>query len=271
MQIGVPAETTHVAAVDVPVGGVRSTKTRHPERGGRRLDLDEQRRTPPRHSLFSRCKRTGHPEDARRAEPHQNALKVAPQRRRARTGTVASAAVAATEKSSVSPRGGPGPNSVGQRNSTAVPQTPDRDVFRALTAWSEKGVEPQSITATHFTNNGTTLPVDRTCPLCPYPQVAKYKGSRSTRVPSNNAELRSGLETAPLLHQAPECDSRHYCLSLLSSSRLAQALCPHRKHLEHPLRQRARQASRFRLSRRDRWMRLPLSPRKAIELVWSAG
>jgi pimeloyl-ACP methyl ester carboxylesterase len=76
--------------------------------------------------------------------------------------------------------GGAGPNSFGQGNSTTVPRTPDRDVFRALMAWSEKGAAPASITATHFTNNTTTLPVDRTRPLCPYPQVARYKGTGST-------------------------------------------------------------------------------------------
>jgi hypothetical protein len=76
--------------------------------------------------------------------------------------------------------GGAGPNSFGQGNSLAVPRTPERDVFRALMAWSEKGSAPASIVATHFTGNNVNNPVDRTRPLCPYPQVARYKGSGST-------------------------------------------------------------------------------------------
>jgi feruloyl esterase len=52
------------------------------------------------------------------------------------------------------------------------------NVFDALTSleqWREQGKAPSSILATHSTN-GT---VDRSRPLCPFPQVAKYKGSGS--------------------------------------------------------------------------------------------
>jgi feruloyl esterase len=52
------------------------------------------------------------------------------------------------------------------------------NVFDALTPleqWREQGNAPASILATHSTNGQ----VDRTRPLCPYPQVAKYKGSGS--------------------------------------------------------------------------------------------
>jgi feruloyl esterase len=57
--------------------------------------------------------------------------------------------------------GGPGPNT-----------------FEALTAldhWVEKGVAPDTLLATH----STAGKVDRTRPLCPYPQVARYKGTGS--------------------------------------------------------------------------------------------
>jgi feruloyl esterase len=50
------------------------------------------------------------------------------------------------------------------------------DVFDALTPleqWRENGKAPTSILATHSTNGK----VDRTRPMCPFPQVAKYKGS----------------------------------------------------------------------------------------------
>jgi feruloyl esterase len=47
------------------------------------------------------------------------------------------------------------------------------DALAALERWVENGEPPDRINASHSTN-GT---VDRTRPLCPYPQVATYKGS----------------------------------------------------------------------------------------------
>jgi feruloyl esterase len=41
--------------------------------------------------------------------------------------------------------------------------------------WVEQGKAPDQVIASHSTNGQ----VDRTRPLCPYPQVAKYKGSGS--------------------------------------------------------------------------------------------
>jgi feruloyl esterase len=58
--------------------------------------------------------------------------------------------------------GGEGPNSF--------------DVVSALEEWVEKGTAPEQMMASHLTN-GT---VDRTRPLCPYPQVATWKGVGST-------------------------------------------------------------------------------------------
>ena len=50
------------------------------------------------------------------------------------------------------------------------------DKMAAIEEWVAKGVAPKMIVASHSTN-GT---VDRTRPLCPYPQVARYKGTGST-------------------------------------------------------------------------------------------
>jgi feruloyl esterase len=50
------------------------------------------------------------------------------------------------------------------------------DVISALEQWVEKGKAPESIIAERYTGEK----VDRTRPLCPYPQVAVYKGSGST-------------------------------------------------------------------------------------------
>ncbi|HVZ22244.1 MAG TPA: tannase/feruloyl esterase family alpha/beta hydrolase, partial [Vicinamibacterales bacterium] len=63
--------------------------------------------------------------------------------------------------------GGPGPNQV---NYMAV-----------MERWREGGVAPASMEAVHVTNNR----VDMTRPLCPYPQVATYKGTGSPNDASN--------------------------------------------------------------------------------------
>lgn len=50
------------------------------------------------------------------------------------------------------------------------------DTTGTLAQWVERGEVPDRMMASHFTNGV----VDRTRPLCPYPQVAAYKGSGST-------------------------------------------------------------------------------------------
>jgi len=57
--------------------------------------------------------------------------------------------------------GGPGPNTF--------------DTVSAMEQWVEKGKAPEQIIASHSSDGR----VDRTRPLCTYPQVAKYKGSGS--------------------------------------------------------------------------------------------
>ena len=55
------------------------------------------------------------------------------------------------------------------------------DTFTTLEQWVEKGKAPDQIIAAHFAGGGvSSAKPDRTRPLCPYPQVAKYKGSGST-------------------------------------------------------------------------------------------
>jgi feruloyl esterase len=49
------------------------------------------------------------------------------------------------------------------------------DAVTALEEWVEKGVKPAQLVASHLSAGV----VDRTRPLCPYPQVATYKGSGS--------------------------------------------------------------------------------------------
>ena len=49
------------------------------------------------------------------------------------------------------------------------------DKVGALERWVEQGKAPDGLNASHSTDGK----VDRTRPLCPYPQVAKYKGTGS--------------------------------------------------------------------------------------------
>jgi quercetin dioxygenase-like cupin family protein len=63
--------------------------------------------------------------------------------------------------------GGPGPNTF--------------DALTALEGWVENGQPPDRIVASHATGGV----VDRTRPLCPYPQVAAYTGTGSTNDAAN--------------------------------------------------------------------------------------
>jgi len=56
------------------------------------------------------------------------------------------------------------------------PGTTSFDMLAALEQWVEKKQAPQRITASRIVDGK----VERTRPLCPYPQVATYKGSGST-------------------------------------------------------------------------------------------
>jgi feruloyl esterase len=64
-------------------------------------------------------------------------------------------------------QGGPGPNQV--------------NYMGALERWRESGAAPDQLQAYHVTNNR----VDMARPLCPYPQVAQYKGVSSTNDAAN--------------------------------------------------------------------------------------
>jgi len=59
---------------------------------------------------------------------------------------------------------------------------PDRfDKMAAITSWVERGSKPDRIVASHLTDGK----VDRTRPLCPFGQVAKYRGVGDTNDASN--------------------------------------------------------------------------------------
>jgi feruloyl esterase len=55
------------------------------------------------------------------------------------------------------------------------------DTLSALEKWVEKGIAPDAISATHSTNNV----IDRSMPLCKFPEQAHYKGSGDVTDSSN--------------------------------------------------------------------------------------
>jgi len=57
------------------------------------------------------------------------------------------------------------------------------DALSALDQWVDTGTAPDTILASHRASGV----VDRTRPLCPYPQVAKWKGTGSTDDAANFA------------------------------------------------------------------------------------
>jgi hypothetical protein len=93
--------------------------------------------------------------------------------------TITAAAVVAAEGST--PEycrvDGPGPNTF--------------DMLSALDAWVERGTAPSRVVASHASNRI----VDRTRPLCPYPQVAKYLGRGSVDQAENFQCVAPGRAT----------------------------------------------------------------------------
>ena len=70
--------------------------------------------------------------------------------------------------------GGPGPNEFGQAGGAG---DAEHDMVVALERWVEEGVAPTRIIATKYNGDDKTKGVSMTRPLCPFPQVARYKGS----------------------------------------------------------------------------------------------
>lgn len=69
----------------------------------------------------------------------------------------------------------------GMQHCSGGPGTDRFDMLTALEHWVEKGVAPDRVIASHTTGDR----VDRTRPLCMYPQVATYTGNGSTDEAAN--------------------------------------------------------------------------------------
>jgi feruloyl esterase len=104
---------------------------------------------------------------------------------------------------------GPGANVFNGVYNPGNPVDPDHDVVAALDRWVEKGIPPDRIIATKFADdipaNGD---VAFTRPLCPYPQVAQYKGRGNTADAANflcvdNDGLSQDIRDAEKLYGPP--------------------------------------------------------------------
>ena len=71
--------------------------------------------------------------------------------------------------------GGAGPTSIAPEESVDA-SDPKHDLMLSLEQWVEKGVAPQQVLAQRIVAGK----VERTRPLCPYPQEAVWKGTGST-------------------------------------------------------------------------------------------
>jgi hypothetical protein len=72
--------------------------------------------------------------------------------------------------------GGPGPSSFGE-GGRFRPSDAAHNVSLALEEWVERGVAPNKIIATKYVNLAhASQGIQMTRPLCPYPQIAKFKG-----------------------------------------------------------------------------------------------
>ena len=69
----------------------------------------------------------------------------------------------------------------GMNHCSGGPGTDNFDRMKVMEDWVEQDQKPAQIIAWHVTNGQ----VDKMRPLCPYPQVAKYKGSGSTNDAAN--------------------------------------------------------------------------------------
>jgi feruloyl esterase len=82
--------------------------------------------------------------------------------------------------------GGPGPNSFGQQGFSGLQPDAQHNIYTALDQWVEKGTAPERIVATKYASDANPgQGVKMTRPLCPYPQVAQYKGTGDSNDEAN--------------------------------------------------------------------------------------
>ncbi|MDT7578638.1 MAG: feruloyl esterase [Pseudonocardiales bacterium] len=86
--------------------------------------------------------------------------------------------------------GGPGPNSFGGWFHQPVADDAEHNILLALKRWVDHGAAPDRIVATKFTGDKPSGGVAMSRPLCPYPAVARYKGT-------GNSNAADSFECSP--------------------------------------------------------------------------
>ena len=81
--------------------------------------------------------------------------------------------------------GGPGANVFNGPDNLGGPEDAGHDVFLALRQWVENGIAPTRIIGTKYVNDTPADGVAFTRPMCPYPQLARYRGTGDTTDASN--------------------------------------------------------------------------------------
>jgi feruloyl esterase len=72
------------------------------------------------------------------------------------------------------------------QGANSAPYDPGHNIYSALERWVERGVAPSQITATKYMNDSNPAQgAKMTRPLCPYPEVARYKGVGDTNDAAN--------------------------------------------------------------------------------------
>ena len=90
--------------------------------------------------------------------------------------------------------GGQGPVNFGALDHAPSPVIDaNHDILEALDRWVEKGVAPDRIIATEFTENNR---IRRQMPICPYPKVAIYTGGDIDRPQSFTCKIPGKTKTA---------------------------------------------------------------------------
>ena len=79
---------------------------------------------------------------------------------------------------------GPGPNSFGQLGRTTA-KGPEYGIFNILEKWVEENAAPGEVIATKYVDDDPAKGVQMTRPLCPFPQIAKYRGTDDTNDSAN--------------------------------------------------------------------------------------
>jgi Tannase and feruloyl esterase len=73
--------------------------------------------------------------------------------------------------------GGAGPNAFGNGTANGPVIDAQHDLVKALEAWVEQGIAPNTIIATHYVNNTAAQGAQFQRPLCPFPERGKYVGA----------------------------------------------------------------------------------------------